>query len=52
MKQRCAFFDRDGVINRKAAEGEYINSCDEFELLPQVVDWIRIFNVIGFRVGS
>lgn len=50
MKRRCVFLDRDGVINRKAPEGEYINRWDEFDLIPQVVDWIRLFNAMGFLV--
>ena len=30
------FLDRDGVINRKAPEGAYVTSWDDFELLPGV----------------
>jgi D-glycero-D-manno-heptose 1,7-bisphosphate phosphatase len=32
------FLDRDGVINRPAREGAYIESLADFELLPGVVD--------------
>lgn len=31
-----AFLDRDGVINRKAAEGQYIGDWSKFEVLPGV----------------
>jgi D-glycero-D-manno-heptose 1,7-bisphosphate phosphatase len=31
---RFVFLDRDGVINRKAAAGDYITSWEEMELLP------------------
>lgn len=46
----CAFFDRDGVINRNAAPGEYIERWDDFELIPAALDWIRIFNTLGYLV--
>ncbi len=32
----AVFLDRDGVINRRAPEGEYITNPDDFELLPGV----------------
>jgi D-glycero-D-manno-heptose 1,7-bisphosphate phosphatase len=44
------FLDRDGVINQNAAPGEYIRSVSEFRLLPNIVDWIRLFNALGFLV--
>lgn len=44
------FLDRDGVINRKPADGEYIRNWKEFELIPTVVDWIRLFNSLGLLV--
>jgi D-glycero-D-manno-heptose 1,7-bisphosphate phosphatase len=50
LSRPCVFLDRDGVINEKAAPGEYIRSWSEFRFLPNVVDWIRIFNAIGYLV--
>ena len=50
MKRRCVFLDRDGVINVKAAPGDYIRTWREFELLPTVIDWIRLFNALDFLV--
>jgi D-glycero-D-manno-heptose 1,7-bisphosphate phosphatase len=38
------FLDRDGTINRKAPEGRYVTSPDEFELLPGAADAIRALN--------
>lgn len=35
-KQIVVFLDRDGVINKKAAEGDYVKSWEEFEFLPGV----------------
>ena len=37
------FLDRDGVINEKPAPDDYIRSHHEFRLLPNMVDWIRLF---------
>jgi D-glycero-D-manno-heptose 1,7-bisphosphate phosphatase len=50
LSVRCVFLDRDGVINQNAAPGEYIRSVSEFRLLPNIVDWIRLFNTLGFLV--
>jgi D-glycero-D-manno-heptose 1,7-bisphosphate phosphatase len=44
------FLDRDGVINEKPAAGEYIETPAQFRLLTPVVDWIRLFNAVGFLV--
>jgi len=35
---RAVFLDRDGVINRKAPDGEYITNWREIEILPGVLD--------------
>jgi histidinol-phosphate phosphatase family protein len=48
--RRCVFFDRDGVINWKAAPGEYIRSWEECRLIPAAVDWIRLFNALDLLV--
>jgi histidinol-phosphate phosphatase family protein len=48
--RRCVFLDRDGVINAKPAAGEYIRSWGEFQILPPVVDWIRLFNALDLLV--
>ena len=44
------FLDRDGVINEKAPPHEYIRSWSEFRLLPNIADWIRIFNALDYLV--
>jgi histidinol-phosphate phosphatase family protein len=44
------FLDRDGVINVKAAPGDYISHWSEFRFLPGIVDWIRLFKALGFLV--
>lgn len=50
MSRRCVFMDRDGVINERAALHEYIRDWREFRCLPNIADWIRIFNVLDFLV--
>ena len=44
------FLDRDGTINRKAPEGQYVTSGAGFELLPGAREAIRLLNEIGARV--
>jgi D-glycero-D-manno-heptose 1,7-bisphosphate phosphatase len=46
----AAFLDRDGVINRKAPEGDYIKSPRELELLPGVAEAIAQLNRSGWPV--
>jgi D-glycero-D-manno-heptose 1,7-bisphosphate phosphatase len=50
MKNKAVFLDRDGVINRKAPEGEYIERWDEMVILPGVGDAIKRLNEAGYRV--
>lgn len=50
MSRPCLFLDRDGVINQPARRGEYINTWDEFRILPNVADWIRLFNELDYLV--
>lgn len=47
---QAAFLDRDGVINRKAAAGEYITRWEEMEILPGVAEAIGRLRRAGYRV--
>jgi len=47
---RAAFLDRDGVINRKAREGEYVTRWEEMDILPGVPEAIARLHEAGFRV--
>lgn len=47
---RATFLDRDGVINRKAPEGEYVTCWEEMQFLPGVPEAITLLNRAGFRV--
>lgn len=44
MKNVAVFIDRDGVINKKAKDGEYILKPEEFILLPNVKEAIQLLN--------
>ena len=48
--KRAVFLDRDGVINRKAPEGEYVTRWENFEFLPGVAEAIASVNRAGWRV--
>jgi D-glycero-D-manno-heptose 1,7-bisphosphate phosphatase len=48
--KRAVFLDRDGVINRKAPEGQYILSWEEMQILPGVPEAIALLTGAGFCV--
>ena len=45
-----AFLDRDGTVNRKAPEGDYVKSWEEFHFLPGAKEAIILLNEAGIRV--
>jgi D-glycero-D-manno-heptose 1,7-bisphosphate phosphatase len=47
---KTVFLDRDGVINRKMPEGEYVFHRDHLEILPGVLEAIATLNRRGLRV--
>lgn len=47
---RAVFLDRDGVINRKPPEGEYVTRWQDFNVLPGVVEGIAQLKQAGFCV--
>jgi D-glycero-D-manno-heptose 1,7-bisphosphate phosphatase len=47
---KTVFLDRDGVINRKMPEGQYVTSWEHFDLLPGVAEAIALLNRKGLRV--
>jgi D-glycero-D-manno-heptose 1,7-bisphosphate phosphatase len=48
--RRTAFLDRDGTINVKAPEGEYVTSPAQFRYLPGAEDAIHLLAGAGWRV--
>jgi D-glycero-D-manno-heptose 1,7-bisphosphate phosphatase len=49
-KVEFVFLDRDGVINRKPLEGDYIRNWSQFVLLPNVEEAVRTLNRAGKTV--
>jgi D-glycero-D-manno-heptose 1,7-bisphosphate phosphatase len=47
---KAVFLDRDGVINRKALEGQYVTRWEDFDLLPGVIEAIAELNRAGLSV--
>lgn len=47
---KAVFLDRDGLINEKAPEHEYIRKWEEFRFLPGVPEAIRRLNEAGYLV--
>ncbi len=47
---KAAFLDRDGVINEKAPEGEYIARWEEIRFLPDVFSSIAALQQAGFKI--
>jgi D-glycero-D-manno-heptose 1,7-bisphosphate phosphatase len=43
----AVFLDRDGTINVKAAEGDYITGPEQLQLLPGAAEGIRMLNRAG-----
>ncbi len=49
-RRRAIFLDRDGVLNRKAPEGSYIETLGQFEILPGALRAVAEFGRAGFLV--
>jgi D-glycero-D-manno-heptose 1,7-bisphosphate phosphatase len=50
MTTKAAFLDRDGVLNRKMPEGQYVTRWEEMRFLPCVAGAIILLRQAGFRV--
>lgn len=47
---KAVFLDRDGVINQRPPEGEYVTRWEDFHILPGVAEGITLLNRAGFSV--
>jgi D-glycero-D-manno-heptose 1,7-bisphosphate phosphatase len=47
--RKCFFFDRDGIINESPGEGKYVKDWNEFKLIPDFVEILRIIRKRGFE---
>lgn len=50
LVRKVLFLDRDGVINKNAAEHDYIKSVTEFQFNPGIFTLLRDFISRGFEV--
>jgi D-glycero-D-manno-heptose 1,7-bisphosphate phosphatase len=48
--RKAAFLDRDGVLNRKAPEGQYVTRWEEMEFLPGAREAVLLLNQAGYVV--
>ena len=46
--RKCVFLDRDGVINVKAPDGDYIRKWKDFKFLPGAIEAIQVLNKNGW----
>ena len=44
---KCVFFDRDGIVNQSPGPG-YVERWEDFHILPEFVDVLRIVTRLGF----
>jgi D-glycero-D-manno-heptose 1,7-bisphosphate phosphatase len=49
MGKACVFFDRDGIANRYPGEGKYVERIEEFHLLPEFFDALRVVGQKGYE---
>lgn len=47
---KAVFFDRDGVINQKAKEHDYIKTWDEFKLIDGIIDVMQHVQSKGYKI--
>lgn len=47
---RFVFLDRDGVINKKAPEGDYVSDWSKFHMLPGAAEAVARLNQTGRKV--
>jgi D-glycero-D-manno-heptose 1,7-bisphosphate phosphatase len=48
--QRVVFLDRDGVINRKPADGDYVKNWSEFNFLPGAIEALTLLAQKGYDI--
>jgi len=50
LPSKAVFLDRDGVVNQKAPEGDYIRSWQEIQFLPGAATAVASLNRAGYKV--
>lgn len=46
---RCVFFDRDGIVNASPGADRYVTRWEDFHLLPEFVEALRIVRAHGYQ---
>jgi len=46
---RCVFFDRDGIVNASPGPDRYVLRWEEFHLLPEFVEVLRVVRAHGYQ---
>jgi D-glycero-D-manno-heptose 1,7-bisphosphate phosphatase len=46
---RCVFFDRDGIVNASPGAGRYVLRWEDFHLLPEFVEVLRVVHAHGYQ---
>jgi len=46
---RCVFFDRDGIVNASPGADRYVLCWEEFHLLPEFVEVLRVVRAHGYQ---
>ncbi len=49
MRKKIAFLDRDGVINKKQSEGDYVTAVHRFEFNSGIFELLRKLSGKGFE---
>jgi D-glycero-D-manno-heptose 1,7-bisphosphate phosphatase len=49
MSTPCVFFDRDGIVNRRPTLDRYVRTWEEFELIPEFVDALKVVRERGYE---
>jgi histidinol-phosphate phosphatase family protein len=47
VKQKCVFFDRDGIVNVSPGPG-YVERPQDFHLIPEFIDCAKIAQRLGY----
>ena len=50
MKGKIIFLDRDGVINKKMPDGDYVKNWAEFEFIPQAIEALKFLSDNGYKI--
>lgn len=48
-KQKCVFFDRDGIVNKSPGPGRYVTRWRDFQLTPQFPACLRLVRQLGYQ---